>query len=66
MTTHEILMRGPAIKMLAAGESWGRAARRLRVAPATIEAWWLAYEHRCGEIGRVQALQEWGAADAVG
>lgn len=62
MTDHEELMRGPAIKMMAAGESWGRTAKRLAVSPAIIADWWLAYERRCGEVGRVQALTEWGAA----
>lgn len=65
MTTQEALMRTPVIKMLAAGESWGGTARRLKVAPGQIEAWWLAYERRCGEIGRAAALTELGVADAA-
>lgn len=64
MTAHETDMRGPAIRAIAMGASWGQAARQFQVAPETVEAWWLAYEHRCGEIGRVAALAELGVADA--
>lgn len=62
MTRHEELMRGTVIRRLAAGEPQGRVARQTKVAAETVDRWWLEYERRCGEVGRVQALQEWGAA----